>query len=112
MSRHRVINWRRHRKMVLQLWIVSSLYMAFWLPMTITQLIQITVMPSFMIDQLETILYVVYFIPIFLPMICLSALPELVKIIINIIPPTNLNAIGVVTYTQRAGRAAINAIVQ
>ncbi|CAF3316324.1 unnamed protein product [Rotaria sp. Silwood2] len=65
MSRHQIIHWQRHRKMVLQLWIVSSLYMACWLPATITELIQITVMPSFMIDQMDTIGLLIYFIPLF-----------------------------------------------
>lgn len=39
-SRQLIIKWRLHRKMVIQLWMVSSLYMAFWLPMTITQVIK------------------------------------------------------------------------
>jgi hypothetical protein len=104
-SRQQTINWRRHRKMVLQLWIVSSLYMGFWLPFTITQLIQITVMPSFMIDQVETMLFFVYFIPLLLPMICLSALPELVKKISNMIALSQANVIGVVTFNRGAGQA-------
>ncbi len=61
-SHHQGINWKRHRKMVIQLWIISSLYMAFWLPLVIMQTIQVTVMPSFMIDQTETIMFLVYFV--------------------------------------------------
>ncbi|CAF3424809.1 unnamed protein product, partial [Rotaria sp. Silwood2] len=67
MSRQQAINWRRHRKMVLQLWIVSSLYMGFWLPVTITLFIQITILPSFMTDQLEAMQFAAYFIPLLLP---------------------------------------------
>jgi hypothetical protein len=111
-SRHQAVNWRRHRKMVLQLWIVSSLYMAFWLPMTITQLIQITVMPSFMIDQLETILFVVYFIPLLLPIICLSTQPELVKKIVDLIWKPRLNVIGVVAFTPGTKQTTPNAIIR
>ncbi|CAF1426083.1 unnamed protein product [Adineta steineri] len=59
MSRQQAINWRRHRKMVSQLWIVSSLYLGFWLPSTITLLIQVTILPSFMIDQLEKLMNVI-----------------------------------------------------
>lgn len=102
MSQQQGINWRRHRKMVLQLWIISSLYIGFWSPVTIAQLIQMTVMPSFMIDQLETMQFVVYFIPLFLPMICLSTLPELVKKITNIIATQRMNVIGVITFNRGA----------
>jgi hypothetical protein len=86
--------------------------MGFWLPTTITQLIQITVMPSFMIDHLETILFVVYLIPLLLPMICFSVLPELVKNTMNIIGKAKLNVIGVVAFTRGAGRTATNVIIQ
>ncbi len=65
--------------MVIQLWFISSLYMAFWLPMALTEFIQSTVMPSFMVDQLDTIVFCTYFVRLFFPMMCLSALPELVK---------------------------------
>ncbi|CAF4568405.1 unnamed protein product [Rotaria sp. Silwood2] len=111
-SRNRAINWRRHRKMVLQLWTISSLYMAFWLPLAITQLTQITVMPSFMINELETILFVVYLIPLFLPMVCLSTLPNLVKKIVNTIAKPNLNVIGTITFNRGIGQIAINTIDQ
>jgi hypothetical protein len=86
--------------MILQLWIVSSLYLGFWLPVVITELIQITVLPSFMIDQLETMLFFTYFIPLFLPMICLSTLPELMKKIMNIFSLQQLNVIGVVSHNR------------
>ncbi|CAF0985435.1 unnamed protein product [Adineta ricciae] len=95
-SRQRVIQWRRHRKMVLQLWIVSSLYIAFWFPVTITLLIQNTVSPSFMADQLQTMQFLVYFIPLLLPVICLSTFPKLVKKIKTFILPLQSNTIGVV----------------
>ena len=97
---HQAINWRHHRRMVLQLWIVSSLYMAFWFPLTVTQFVQITVMPSFMIDQLETILFLVYFTPLFLPMICLSTLPELVKTMMAVVKRAKRNVVGVVAVIE------------
>jgi len=97
--------------MILQLWIVSSLYLGFWLPVVITELIQITVLPSFMIDQLETMLFFIYFIPLFLPMICLSTLPELMKKIMNIFALQQLNVIGVVSHNReerQKGTIAVN----
>ncbi|CAF1218307.1 unnamed protein product [Adineta steineri] len=112
LSRRQAVNWRRHRKMVLQLWIVSSLYMGFWLPTTITQLIQMTIMPTFMIDQLATMQFVIYFIPLLLPMICLSALPELVKKIMDFIRFRRRNVINVVTFNRDARQTVPIVIVR
>lgn len=78
-SRHQPVNWRRQRKMTVQLWTISSLYLAFWLPITIVQLIQLTAIPTFMLDQVTTLLFCIYFVPLLLPMVCLSTLPDLVK---------------------------------
>ncbi|CAF3366106.1 unnamed protein product [Rotaria socialis] len=112
MSRHQIKNWRRHCKVVFQLGIVSSLYLAFWLPTMITELVQITVMPSFMMDQLQTILFVVYFIPLLLPMICLSTQPELVKKIANSITIRKLNVIGITTVNRGVEQAVTNTHAQ
>ena len=79
----KVLHWHKHRKMTLQLWIISSLYMGFWLPVTIVQLVQITGSPSFMIDTIETLLFILYFIPVFLPILSLNVFPELIKILIE-----------------------------
>ena len=106
MSRHQVVNWRRHRRMVLQLWIVSSLYIGFWLPATITQLVQMTVMPSFMTNHLETMQFAIYLIPLLLPIICLSVLPELMKKLKTIIATPQTNVVGVVTFNRGVGQTA------
>ncbi|CAF1350902.1 unnamed protein product [Adineta steineri] len=109
-SRRQAINWRSHRKMVLQLWIVSSFYLAFWLPSTITLLIQMTALPSFMIDQLEAMLFLIDLIPLFLPMVCLSTLPDLTKKLIGIVS-IRRNVIGAVTFKRDMGQTATIAIV-
>jgi hypothetical protein len=49
------INWRRHRKMILQFWAISSLHLALWSPLISVSFIQMTVMPSFMADQYTTL---------------------------------------------------------
>ena len=95
MSRRQAIHWRRHRKMTLQLWTISSLYLAFWLPITIVQMIQITAVPTFMLDQVETLLFMIYFVPLLLPMVCLSTLPKLVRAIAVHIQRRTLNVIAV-----------------
>lgn len=111
-SRHQIINWRRHRKMVIQLWIISSLYIAFWAPTTITQLIQMTVMPSFMSTQLEAMQFVIYLISLLLPMICLSTLPELMNKITSIFKLPHRNAIGTIIFSQPARQPVTTATVR
>lgn len=78
-SRHQGVQWRRHRKMAFQLWFISSLYLFGRLPLTLTQLIRIIVMSSFFNDQLATIFFLVYFIPLLLPMVCLGVFPEIIN---------------------------------
>ncbi|CAF1334183.1 unnamed protein product [Adineta ricciae] len=94
-SRHRRINWRNHRKMILQLWIISSIYLICWLPLMITKFVQITVMPTLMVDYLDIILFNVYLVPLFLPMVCLSTLPKLVRKLTRFIHERNRNKVGV-----------------
>ncbi|UJR38763.1 hypothetical protein I4U23_031428 [Adineta vaga] len=111
-SRQQAVNWRRHGKMVFQLWMISSLYMGFWLPVTITLFIQITFDPSFMSDQLETMQFAAYFIPLLLPVICLGALPELLNKIKSIIRMRRRNTINVITFNRNRVQVATVATVQ
>ncbi|CAF2633860.1 unnamed protein product [Rotaria sp. Silwood2] len=108
MSHNQIIRWRNHRKMVIQLWIISSLYMACWLPVTIVSLIQITVIPSFMADQMDIISFAIYLIPLFLPLICLSTLPDLIQKILNTIGIRGRNIIGIANITRTVEQTAIN----
>ena len=97
---HQAFDWRRHRKMTLQLCTIGSLYMGFWLPVTIVQLIQITIMPTFMTDSVETLLFILYFIPLFLPIVSLSVFPEIIKKMIKCYQKsTTRNAVAASTYT-------------
>ncbi|CAF0942170.1 unnamed protein product [Adineta steineri] len=112
MSRQQGVNWRRHRKMVLQLLIISSFHLAIWLPLVSTLLIEMTVQPSFMINQLETMQFAPYFIPLFLPMICLSSQPELISKIKNLIRMRPMNRVSGVTYNRNAVRPLTIATVR
>ena len=97
-SHHQLVNWRRHRKMTFQLWLISSLYLAFWLPFTLSKLIQYTIMPTFFLDQYDTMLFILYFIPLLLPIVCLNTYPELLKKIRGIVRRrTRRNRIGIPT---------------
>lgn len=78
-SHHQMVNWRRHRKMTFQLWLISSFYLAFWLPFTLSQLIRYTITTTFFIEQYDTMLFIIYFIPLLLPIVCLNTYPELLE---------------------------------
>jgi phosphatidylglycerophosphate synthase len=83
MSHQPRINWRRHRKMILQFWAISTLHLALWSPLVSVSLIQMTVNPSFMADQYTTLEYILYYMPFLLPITCLFGMPELVNKIMN-----------------------------
>ncbi|CAF4173385.1 unnamed protein product [Adineta steineri] len=71
---------KKNRKMTVQLLVVSSLFLIFWLPIAITGLIQQYFSPTFLIDiQFNIFFYLIYLIQLFLPFVCLISLPELKK---------------------------------
>ncbi|CAF2695955.1 unnamed protein product [Rotaria sp. Silwood2] len=95
-SRHPIINWRRHRKLILQFWAMSSLHVALWLPLVWVSFVQITVMPSFMADQYTILGCITYYMPLLLPITCLCGIPELVKKIMDFIRKHRSNVVGVI----------------
>ena len=80
-ARNQSVRWYRHRKMAFQLWFVSSLYMTGWLPLTFTGLVQFTGHPKFMLEHLSTIYFSLYFVPLFLPVVCLCLFPDVIKLV-------------------------------
>ncbi|CAF0934147.1 unnamed protein product [Rotaria sp. Silwood1] len=72
-------NWRRQRKMAFQLGIISFVYLAVWIPLSIAQLGQIYIDSNFLFTQLDTFNFLVYIVPLVLPMVCLMSMPELIK---------------------------------
>ncbi|CAF1391017.1 unnamed protein product [Adineta ricciae] len=97
------INWRKHRKMILQFWAISSLHVALWSPLVIVSLIQMTGMPSFMADQYTKLEYTLYYMPLLLPITCLCAIPNLVNKIMRFIwiRRTNVVTVGDIPDTRR-----------
>jgi hypothetical protein len=61
MSRNQVVGWHCHRKMTFQLWLLSSLYMT---------------KPTFMKDEVSTLYFIFYFVPLLLPTVCLCVFSE------------------------------------
>ncbi|CAF0900506.1 unnamed protein product [Adineta ricciae] len=69
---------KKNRKMTIQLLGISSLFLIFWLPISVTGLIQQFFSPTFLIDvQFNVFFYLIYFIQLFLPFVCFVSLPEL-----------------------------------
>ncbi|UJR36776.1 hypothetical protein I4U23_029489 [Adineta vaga] len=42
--------WRRNKKLILQLWALSSLYLAMWMPLQISGLIDLYWLPTFLLQ--------------------------------------------------------------
>ncbi|CAF2345021.1 unnamed protein product [Rotaria sp. Silwood2] len=100
--RHNAERTKKNRKMTIQLLAISSLFLIFWLPIAVTGLIQQFFYPTFIIDvQFNIFFYLIYFIQLFLPFVCLISLPELKKIIIiKIRRWTHRNMVGDTTALQ------------
>ena len=73
----RQINWRHQRKMVLQLVTLCSIYVAAWIPISVTQLGQLFVAPTFLQDPEDIFYFLYYLVPLILPFICLPSIPRL-----------------------------------
>jgi hypothetical protein len=71
--------WRQQRRMMLQLFCLSSLYVVAWLPLITVYQVQIFY-PGFLAEiQSDYFLDLVYVSELFLPWICLGFFPELIK---------------------------------
>ena len=76
--------WRKHRKMIIQLLSVSSLLMVFNLPIAILMLAHLCGMSEdagVVFGQYAY--FLTYGIPLLLPFVCLLSLPEISKKLIN-----------------------------
>ena len=75
---HQAIQWRRYRKMTIQLLSISSLYIIFSLPLAIVLFIRMYCEPSSMIaDALDLANFLSYFPLLFVPGVCSISIPEL-----------------------------------
>jgi hypothetical protein len=93
-SRRQVVHWGRHRKMVLQLWCISTLYLGVWLPVAVVLLIRLIALPTFLDDQIGTLIYTTNFVPLLLPFVCLGIFPKIPKTIHNVLGMCKRNRVG------------------
>ncbi|CAF1325883.1 unnamed protein product [Rotaria sordida] len=97
---HRHFNWRRHRKMVIQLLSITALFLFFNFPMTTLVLANACGLPDGATGQFEFYTYYLYhFVSLLMPFVCLGSLSEVRKKIkrmiifrtmINVITPGNV----------------------
>ena len=79
--RLQIFKWKRDRKMTLQLFSISLLYLLFWLPSQVFGLMNtfyMVVLPQLQSDFID---YFVVFVHLLFPFVCLLSYSEMLKII-------------------------------
>ena len=77
-QQNRNVSWKQQRRMTIQLFWISSLYLIAWSPCLVVGLIQILGYPTFMASiQTNYFLDLIYVVCLFLPWVILGLLPEL-----------------------------------
>ncbi|CAF1245789.1 unnamed protein product [Adineta ricciae] len=80
LQRRRIIDWRRQKRMIVQLAFISILYFTFMLPEIIVGVIEALWDPTFLSDiQYYYFYYMAYFVNQFLPFIIVGSLPNIHK---------------------------------
>ena len=93
LHQHRAVSWRQQRRMTVQLFCLSSLYLVAWSPSLIVGLIQILGYPTFLAQiQIDYFYDMIFLVCLFLPWICLGLVPELLawmKVLLHCGQPRN-----------------------
>ena len=77
-QQNRTVSWKQQRRMTVQLFWISSLYLIAWSPCLVVGLVQILGYPTFMASiQTSYFLDLIYVVCLFLPWVILGLLPEL-----------------------------------
>ena len=100
------VDWRKQRKMVLQLSAFSTLYLSVWLPLSSIQLIQLYADPTFLAAQVDTFNFLAYVGILLLPGVCITSIPQLSQRIRNLFRRRHQRAIAPLAQTQRKTRNA------
>lgn len=93
-QRQQRLNWKQQRRMTVQLFCISSLYLVGWTPSLIVGLVQILGHPTFLAEiQTTYFLDLINVICLLLPWICVGLLPELlrwIKAVCHLTKPRNM----------------------
>jgi hypothetical protein len=77
-SQNNQFNWRRSRRMIVQLLALASLFLTLTLPATTVSIVQNCCLPTLAVTvEVSYLNYLVRFLTIFMPFFCLSSLPEI-----------------------------------
>ncbi len=78
---HQAEQWRKYRKMIFQLLLISSLYSLFQIPFTVVLLMPLFVTLSPLATYLQNVYFYYFFwlLTLLLPFACIGCLPEVVK---------------------------------
>lgn len=99
---HQNIEWRKFRKMIIQIIAFSSLFIIFSLPMMTLTLAHLCGLPYEATAEIElSFYYIAYFINIFLPFVCLGSLPKILMRIKRHLPYMNATRIDPTVITLR-----------
>lgn len=72
--------WNRDKRLILQIWALSSLYLAMWMPLQLSGLINLYWLPTFLIQaQIDYMYLFPYLIHIVYPYIVLLSFPHQIK---------------------------------
>ncbi len=76
----RTLRWRKHRRMVIQLLLISALHLILDLPVLILITAHLCGLPEDVGVEAQLYAYfLTYFIPLLLPYVCLASLPQIWK---------------------------------
>ena len=78
---HGVVQWRKQRKIAVQMISLSSLYTTFSLPLTTIYVVRLFGEPDWGAQVLPIFFFLSYFVIFFLPFVCLTNLSDLGKIL-------------------------------
>jgi hypothetical protein len=73
---HQVIEWRKQRKIAIQVISMSTLYLIFALPFTIIYIVRLSGQPDWAMEVVSVFFFLSYFTIFFLPFVCLATLPQ------------------------------------
>ncbi|CAF1620977.1 unnamed protein product [Adineta steineri] len=77
---HRQVQWRKYRRMIIQLLSISALFLIFNFPMTCIVLAQVCGLSDDSLGQLPFYTYFLYhFVSLLMPFVCLASFPKIQK---------------------------------
>jgi hypothetical protein len=74
---HRIVQWKRQRKLAVQMIALSLLYLTFSLPITIIYIVRLSGQSDWADNVVSLFFFLSYFAILFLPYVCLGNLPGL-----------------------------------